>query len=356
MNQQSASNYRFDRPIIIVAAPRSGSTLLFETMSRAGSLWSIGDESHAVIERFRKFNPVFGICRTNRLLGEDADAETVTRIRQSFMKDLRNADGIMYRDLPADSAGKPRFLEKTPKNALRIPFLRQVFPDARFIYLFRDPRENLSSLIEGWRSSRFVMYEGLPGWPGKWSFLLPPGFEQLRGKSLEEVVAFQWQAVNQFILDDLGSLPAECWTALSYAELLEDTPATIERLCRFAEVPFDDGLRAYCGQELHHSRYTMTPPKAGKWRRNEAMIERVMEGLQPIIARIETAVAPVTDSAVLLTGPVSDRPEEAGHASGQAPRKRMSRNEPCHCGSGLRFKACHGKLGGAETGSTGTQI
>ena len=41
-------------------------------------------------------------------------------------------------------------LEKTPKNALRLPFLARVFPEARFIYLHRDPRRVLASMMEAW--------------------------------------------------------------------------------------------------------------------------------------------------------------------------------------------------------------
>ena len=63
-----------------------------------------------------------------------------------------------------DRDGKPppsktvRMLEKTPKNSLRIPFLRAVFPQARFIYLYRDVRQTLASMIEAWKSGQFRMY------------------------------------------------------------------------------------------------------------------------------------------------------------------------------------------------------
>ena len=36
--------------IFIVAAPRSGSTLLFETLLRSPTLWTIGGESHAIFQ------------------------------------------------------------------------------------------------------------------------------------------------------------------------------------------------------------------------------------------------------------------------------------------------------------------
>lgn len=347
MIRQLAQDYQFDRPIIIVSAPRSGSTLLFETMCRAKSLWTIGDESHMVFEHIKKLNPAYGICASNRLVGDDADSASVQHLRGIFFEHLRDAEGRLYRDIEPDSAEKPRFLEKTPKNSLRIPFLNRLFPDALYIYLFRDPRENLSSMIEGWRSQDFVTYPQLPEWPDKWSFLLPPDYQRVRGKPLEEIVAFQWQAANQFILDDLGAMPEDRWTAASYAELVADAPATIARVCRFAGIPFDDSLKAHCATALPFSRYTKTTPKSGKWRMNEAMIQRVMPGLQPLIQRMEARVAPHTSSPVMVSeaqdsGDAIAQPPEA--AQNEQPKKQLGRNERCDCGSGLRFKHCHGKL------------
>lgn len=120
MNQISTPDYQFDRPIIIVSAPRSGSTLLFETISHAQSLWTIGDERHMIFEHIEKLNPRYGICTSNRLVAEDADNTTVERIRRAFFKDLRNSEDGLYCNIQSDAAEKPRFLEKTPKNSLRI--------------------------------------------------------------------------------------------------------------------------------------------------------------------------------------------------------------------------------------------
>jgi hypothetical protein len=355
MDEMLTPDYRFDRPIIIVAAPRSGSTLLFETICRAQSLWTIGDESHMVFEHITKLDPQFGICTSNRLVAEDADSSTVERIRHAFFTRLRNSEGDLYSDIQTGSAEKPRFLEKTPKNSLRIPFLDKVFPDALYIYLFRDPRENLSSIIEAWRSSDFVTYSGLADWPGDWSLLLPPHYEQMRGKSLEEIVAFQWQAANQFILNDLGELPKDRWTAVGYAELLADPRTVIERLCQFADIPFDESLQAHCGKALPLSRYTKTAPKTGKWLMNEAMIERVIGSLRPLITSVEAAIAPHSSSAVLTSGPISTQQPKAGDATAEKPQRQLGRNESCYCGSRLRYKHCHGKLQVTHNRTTGTE-
>jgi hypothetical protein len=333
------ADYPFDRPVIVVSAPRSGSTLLFETLARATALWTIGDESHGIFERINELNPAHGICTSNRLLAEDAEERIVEHLRAAFLERLQNHSGLRRGEVAYAGTPKPRLLEKTPKNALRIPFLDRIFPDARYIWLYRDPRENLSSMIEAWRSSDFVTYRNLPGWTGNWSLLLPPGFQQLEGRPLEEVVAFQWQSANRYILDDLAAISPDRWTAVSYAELVADTPATVQRLCEFAGIPYDEGLDAYCTTSLPLSRYTRTAPRTGKWRVNQGMIERVMPGLQPLVNDMQKAVARHSRSAVLQTH------VESGNPSDDQPLLRPpSRNERCGCGSGLRYKHCHGKL------------
>ena len=343
MSTKEHADYPYDRPVIIIAAPRSGSTLLFETLSHAKDLWTIGGESHGVFENLRNLNPLYEISASNRLTADDANRSTITSIRRAFYENLRDRDGRPYTDVANRSSGRPRFLEKTPKNALRVPFLNQVFPDARYIYLFRDPRENMSSIIEAWRSTDFVTYPRLPDWPGKWSFLLPPEYGRLKGTSLEEIVAFQWRAANEFILDDLGEMPADRWTAVGYGELLADTPATIERLCQFADIEYDEGLQSHCQSTLPLSRFTQSMPTSDKWRKNEQMIERVMCELKPLVERIEAAVAPHTTSGVLQSGAIDDtRDEQSAVVVG--PSVALSRNARCHCESGLRYKHCHGAI------------
>jgi hypothetical protein len=168
-------------------------------------------------------------------------------------------------------------------------------------------------------------------------------------------VAFQWQAANQFILNDLGELPKDRWTAVGYAELLADPRTVIERLCQFADIPFDESLQAHCGKALPLSRYTKTAPKTGKWLMNEAMIERVIGSLRPLITSVEAAIAPHSSSAVLTSGPISTQQPKAGDATAEKPQRQLGRNESCYCGSRLRYKHCHGKLQVTHNRTTGTE-
>jgi hypothetical protein len=279
----SATRARLREPLFIVAAPRSGSTLLFETLAASGELWTVGGEAHWLVERIPALRPGAPGIESNRLLAAHAPADVAERIRNSLRENLRNATGAP----PPASAPELRVLEKTPKNALRIPFFTQVFPDARFILLWRDPRENLGSIIDAWQSGKWVTYRSLPGWDGPWSLLLPPGWQAMRGKPLEEIAAWQWDCTNRTMLDDLSSLPRERWTSVSYAELLADPARTIRRLCGFAGIGFDEPLAARVAGPLPMSRYTNTAPAPDKWRRHEAAILRVLPSLEDTRRRLD---------------------------------------------------------------------
>ncbi|RLA30089.1 MAG: zinc chelation protein SecC [Gammaproteobacteria bacterium] len=270
-------------PIIIVSAPRSGSNLLFEQLAAIPGFWTIGGESHAIFRVFphlRAENPQFdsgGLGETH------ADAETAHLLRSCFLYLLRDARGRPYLDMPASQM--PRsicLLEKTPRNALNIPFLLKVFPDARFVYLHREPGPAVASLIEAWtlglQSGRFKTFQELPDWdrPG-WCFLLPPGWREMRGKSLAEIAAFQWSASNRIIIEELASLPVDRWTSVTYEALVADPQMVLTDICRFAKI--DPGQLHVRSGELLLSRTTITPPSADKWRKYETEIERLYPSL-----------------------------------------------------------------------------
>jgi sulfotransferase family protein/aspartyl/asparaginyl beta-hydroxylase len=273
-----------ERPIIILSAPRAGSTLLFETLAQAAGIFTIGGESHALIESIAALRPGRGIVTSNRLTRKDATSAIVEELRLKFAARLRDRDG-----LPPSAVA--RLLEKTPKNALRVPFFLEVFPDARFVFLHREPRANLSSMMQAWRAKGWVTYRQLPGWPGPWSLLLPPGYERLQGRPLEEIVAYQWRAANETILDDLESVARDCWTSVSYEDLIRDPRAEVERLLKFAGLAMDPRLDEYLSKPLPLSRHTKTAPAPDKWRQDEAEIERVLPGLSALSARVLDAKA-----------------------------------------------------------------
>jgi len=273
---------RLDKPVFIMAAPRSGSTLLFETLACTPQLWTVGGEAHWLVEGFDHLSPGAPGIEDNRVDARYATPEVGAEIERRLIERLQGPQG---QPLPSDVAAL-RLLEKTPKNALRIPFFAKLFPDARFIFLWRDPRENMGSIIEAWKSGGWVTYPQMPDWDGPWSLVLPPGWPRLRGKSLGEIAAFQWETTNRIALDDLAALPASQRLAVNYADFLADTRAAVQRICEFAGIEFDAALRQRVGAPLPLSRHTHTRPAPEKWRKHAALIEPALEGLEATWARL----------------------------------------------------------------------
>jgi hypothetical protein len=268
--------------VFILAAPRSGSTLLFETLTSSNTVMSVGGEAHMMIEGIPELRVGAPGVRSNRLTAEHLQPGYAERIEQFIFERLQDARG------QAVASADLRFVEKTPKNALRIPLLDAVFKDALFVFLWRDPRENISSIMEAWRSGNWKTYNGLKGFEGPWSLLLPPGWEQMNGRPLEEIAAFQWETTNRIVLDDLSKLPAHRWMSLNYEDLIARPRETILRVCEFASIAKDAGLESRLSVPLPLSRYTQTPPAPDKWKLNEASIQRVLATVEATWQRLRS--------------------------------------------------------------------
>jgi len=273
------------RPLIILCAPRSGSTLLFERLSACSPDWyTVGQESHYQFEGIPALMPAQRGFDSNALGALDATPDVTAELRARFLTSLRDRDGH-----PAPAAGGAlRLLEKTPKNALRVPFLRSVFPDARFLYLWREPEECLANLIEGWQSGKFVTYPDLPGWQGlPWSYLLVPGWRRLSGRPLEEIVAAQWRTTQEQLLRDMADIAPEDIRALDLADFLAHPDEQLHAICDFAGVTFDRPPPADMPLSLH----TLTLPAPDKWRRHEDKLTPLLPALLPIANQARAFVA-----------------------------------------------------------------
>jgi hypothetical protein len=280
-------------PVVIVSAPRSGSTLLFELLMRTRGAWTIGGESHAVFNGFPHLRAENAAFDSGSLGEAQADPVTCERTRACFLFLLRDHTGARYLDRePGARPPVVQLVEKTPRNALNIPFLLRVFPNARFLYLHRDPRPTVASLIEAWtiglRTGRFSTFPDLPGWDRRtWCFLLPPGWRAMKGRSLAEIAAFQWSASNEIILDNLQGLAPERWMALAYESLVRDPAGALRRVAGFAG--FDPAGLPMLELPLPLSRTTLTPPDDHKWKQHEAAIEPLLPALQRLADRIKSS-------------------------------------------------------------------
>jgi hypothetical protein len=249
---------KFDRPVFIVSAPRSGSTLLFESLAASEDLWTLGGEGHGHVESIAALAPQNRNFDSNRLTARDATPDIAAQLRANYWHNLQDAAGSLLRDRKGSALDSVRFLEKTPKNALRIPFLKAVFPDAKFIFLHREAPANISSIMEAWRTGAFITYSDLPGWQGRpWSLLLISGWRDLIGAEPSKIAMRQWQTTNATILDDLAEFPPGDWCTVRHEDFVADPSGTLEQLSAFIGIPFGAGLRALATRPLKPSAKRM---------------------------------------------------------------------------------------------------
>lgn len=234
-------------------------------LEQAPELFTTGQESHYLIEDVPGLAPPERGWSSNRLTAADVTPERRQLISSEFHRQARDRDGRR-------PSGAVRILEKTPKNALRVPFFDAIWPDATFVYLYREPRETLASMMEAWASGAFRTYPDLPGWTGyPWSLLLVPGWRRLVGLPLPEIVAHQWAATTEILVRDLEAIPKERIRVITYDALRQSPQPLVERLANSLDLRWDRPI----GPDLPLSKTTVSRPRPDKWRRLEAAIDSV---------------------------------------------------------------------------------
>lgn len=275
-------NPLFDKPLIVVSSPRSGSTMLFEALEKSPDLCSIGGESHTLIESIAALHPASRNFDSNVLKKSHCTSEIAAELRHRFYHDAFKPDGS--KPLPSEPM---RLLEKTPKNALRIPFMQELFADAQFIYLYRNPKQVISSMLDAWQSGRFKTYPDLPGWTGlPWSLLLTPNWRDLIDMPLHHVVAHQWNSATQIMLDDLEALDQSSVTKIRYETLLAKPREELDRICTSCGIAAIQNL-----SDLPLSKHTLTLPDPDKWKRNESFIDEIWPIIEAQALRAERYMA-----------------------------------------------------------------
>lgn len=268
---------RLDRPVFIIGAPRSGTSLLYALLRSSSRLAHWPGEAHEVWEA--DYHPSLRGWSSNVLGAGDLTPSVAARIRRQFF-------------LTAGS--RARLIDKTPRNALRVGFVDALFPDARYVFLQRDGRDNVNSLINAWRTSRYRTYrlpephsipETDPAW---WKFVLYPGWEQDASGPLELVCAKQWTTSNDRALESSKTIGPERWTSVRYEDLVGGPVGCIEALAARLELPFEEEMRRRAARASSTLVNTVTPPEQGKWRReNPAAIRRILSALEPTMRALD---------------------------------------------------------------------
>ena len=256
-----AMNKKIERPIIILGTPRSGTTFLGEVLSahpdfayaiEPSPIWRRGNES-----------------TSDMLRPEHARQQVIAGIHQRFAHLV-------------STQGKSRLLEKTPQNCLRLPFINEIFPDAIYIHILRDPIESILSIRKMWQTNthgfkgvRFsqrlkelpmaqiprygaqLVRRSIGAVTGKqmvmWGPLLPGLKDMVRELDILEVASIQWRMCIERVLMDSKTMPSSRYREYQLSDLSLDKMNEILNFCDVS----DDGSvinkfnELYCAESIH---------------------------------------------------------------------------------------------------------
>lgn len=127
-----------------------------------------------------------------------------------------------------------RFLSKNTVFCNKVASLRETFPDARFVFTLRDPREAVPSMLSLIHAMRRTLH-------------IPETGDD------EEIVRFMVTCYDN--LDRaLSTLPPETFTLVRYEDLIRSPRAVVERVYQLTGMPLRDDMRAILQQEDEAAR------------------------------------------------------------------------------------------------------
>lgn len=246
-----------DRPIFVVGLPRSGTSIYVRLFSENQHLahWS---EAPVVWDPAWRDPDV-----DHRWTEEHATEKAVRRIDNNFAYYTK-------------WKGKSRFLNKHPRNALRVPFMVKGWPTACLIHLQRDARAVANSLVERTRKET---------WRHKFplgQFARPEGWREINALETDvERFCEMVVACHRTLTDDLARCadPAHLLT-IRYEDFATDCRGHFREAWAFCDVPIDEAGLQRVPESLENMNY--------KWAKNRSReeIEIMHRVLTPIL--IET--------------------------------------------------------------------
>lgn len=235
------------RPLFLLSLPRSGSTLVqrvlavHEEIATVPETWLMLPQVYAMRERgaFAEY----GHTPASRAIREFA--EGLPGGRAGYEDDLRRFVLALY--ARASGGQSTYFLDKTPRYHFVADDLFRIFPDAKMVFLWRNPLAIVASITETWGRGRWSV--------GRWRNDLYEGIANLVG-------AYDGNAARAH--------------TVRYEDLVGDDQVAWQKLFDYLELAFDPSalrefravdLRARMGDPTGVARYeTITAESLERWK------------------------------------------------------------------------------------------
>lgn len=233
-------------PVFIVGCGRSGTTILGRCLGQHPAVTYLNEPRYLWELHFPQTDiwSTKAGHRVGRLVLDTADAAPMAarRCRRAFQ-------------YTTWVTRRPFIIEKLPENVFRVPFVRTVFPGARFIHIVRSGRDVARSIVAGRQALNWYGADEY-----KWRQLLQvaatiPGLTELAGPELSpyERGLLEWRlALEQARQHFAASADTEC-LHLSYERLLTAPREVLARAFVHMGLPTDDAILTACASLVRES-------------------------------------------------------------------------------------------------------
>lgn len=206
-----------DRPIFIIGVPRSGTSVFCTLFGGNRNLAHWSEAQAAWDPKWKKVEV------SHRWTADRATAKEIRRIDNNF------AYFTKWKKCE-------RFLNKCPRNSLRIPFLMKGWPDAQIIFIQRDPRAVVNSLVNETRRDSFRKVDLL----GR--FARPVDYDEICAHENDvERFSLMVKSIHETLACDFEScVPSDQIFKVTYEEFGTDCRGMIRRVCEFCKIAVDE--------------------------------------------------------------------------------------------------------------------
>lgn len=199
-------------PIFIFSMPRSGSTLLQKILTTHPKIKTHNETwlmlPLAYWHDKKEVQSIFGFNSFKLALNDVI--ESLPNKEVTYNEIVRDFYNSIYTKLGA--SGEVYFLDKTPRYYFIIDFINKVYPDAKFIFLTRDPREIYASYITSFRDNSIYRFDEFDRDFNNGYNLLLQGYNKYKSKSLH----------------------------ISYEDLINNTSTELEIISKYLEINFNN--------------------------------------------------------------------------------------------------------------------
>ncbi len=244
---------RVEKPIFVIGTGRSGTTILGVVLSmhrqvgflnEPKALWHSAFPSEDLIGSYSRDSARY------RLGAGDATPDVKRAMHRLFGWYLL-------------CSFSQRVVDKYPELIFRVPFVRSIFPDAKFLFLVRNGWDTCHS-IDGWskRLGENKSGENHDWWGRnnrKWNLLVEQiaadnsdfnDFDTLKSLSRHtDMAAVEWVLTMQEGLRLCQERP-DFVKMVRYESLVENSDVELSKICEFCDLPKDDVFLDYAKRTL----------------------------------------------------------------------------------------------------------